>query len=136
MLANHFELECSVYDREDKPFIKLELEEAMAWKDTWFVNKEVYVLSHCLLLSRSGSTSTASSLNADHVVHPDFNLADPETVTDALVPLTGITHVFYAASYARSGVIEDENHESNCNMLQHVLFADVPNCPAIVHVCF
>ena len=72
MLANHFDLECSTYDREDKPFIKLELEDAMAGKDTWFVNKEVYVLSRRLLSSRSMSTSTSSSSNANHVVPPRF----------------------------------------------------------------
>lgn len=97
--------------------IKLELEESMARKDTWFINKEVYMLSRYPLPSRSSSASTASSSNANHVIHLDFDLADPTIVADALVPFNCITHIFYAASYPCSGATEDEDHESNYDML-------------------
>jgi len=117
MLANHFELEWSGYDGEDKPFIKLELEEAIAGKDTWFMNKEVYMLSRCPLPSRCSTASTASSSNTNHVIHPDFDLADPTIVADTLVPFNCISHVFYVVSYPRSGATEDEDRESNYDML-------------------
>jgi len=66
---------------------------------------EVLVREHCFFF------------NANHIVHPDFDLADLAVVADALVPLTDITHVFYAASYPRSGATEDEDRESNYDML-------------------
>jgi hypothetical protein len=67
------------------------------------------------------------------VTHVHVDLTDSTAVTEALTPLTDITHVFYVAWSSRP--TEAQNREANSAMLRNVLSVVVPNCPALVHVC-
>jgi Delta4-3-oxosteroid 5beta-reductase len=67
------------------------------------------------------------------VTHLHLDLADAAAVSDALKPLTEITHVFYVAWAGHA--TEEQNREVNSAMLRNVLDVVIPNCPALVHVC-
>ncbi|OEL25798.1 3-oxo-Delta(4,5)-steroid 5-beta-reductase [Dichanthelium oligosanthes] len=87
---------------------------------------KVYALSRRPLPPWSLASSPSS------VTHIHVDLTDSAAATEALTPLTDITHVFYVAWTWRA--TEEENCEANSAMLRNVLSVVVPNCPSLVHV--